>query len=127
MKTIEVTDEMHDFLMELSKELTTQDNRCTAMPYFFQIQETVEVPTGDGMGDEEVWVCDGEICLRDEVDIKEAIFEYKEWDLEDKDHQKEYDDLDSYDRDEVLEHNYQKFNVTTHHTYKKCIPNSKSV
>lgn len=38
MKTIEVTDEMYKFLEELSTELNTQNHRCTAMPYFFQVQ-----------------------------------------------------------------------------------------
>lgn len=38
MKTIEVSDETYKFLMDLSKELTTQNHRGTAMPYFFQIK-----------------------------------------------------------------------------------------
>ena len=38
MKTIQVTDEMHDFLINISKELNTQSHRATAMPYFFQVQ-----------------------------------------------------------------------------------------
>lgn len=37
MKTIKINDEMYEFLMNLSKELNTQNHRATAMPYFFQI------------------------------------------------------------------------------------------
>ena len=32
MKSIEVTDEMYDSLMNISKELNTQGHRCTRMP-----------------------------------------------------------------------------------------------
>jgi hypothetical protein len=38
MKTIEVSDEMYEKLMEISKEMNSQSNRGTAMPYFFQVQ-----------------------------------------------------------------------------------------
>jgi hypothetical protein len=39
MKTIEVTDEQHEFLMNLSKEMNTQDNRCTARVMFTVFQK----------------------------------------------------------------------------------------
>ena len=51
MKNIEVTDEMYSSLMELSKEMTTQDMRGTRMPHLFQVQETKKVPAYDGCGD----------------------------------------------------------------------------
>lgn len=43
MKTIEVTDEMYDRLIEISKEINTQDNRATAKPYFFQVQQDKKI------------------------------------------------------------------------------------
>ena len=43
MKTINVSDEMYEFLINLSEEINKQDNRSTAMPYFFQIQTSEEV------------------------------------------------------------------------------------
>jgi len=39
MKTIEISDELYDQLMDLSKEMMTQDNRCTAYPIFYQIRD----------------------------------------------------------------------------------------
>ena len=39
MKTIEVTDEQHEFLMNLSKEMNTQDNRATARVMFTVFQK----------------------------------------------------------------------------------------
>lgn len=42
MKTIQVSDEMYDALKALANEIKTQDNRCTAKPYIFQIRVTVK-------------------------------------------------------------------------------------
>ena len=39
MKTIEVTDEQYDFLMNLSKEMNTQDNRATTRVMFTVFQK----------------------------------------------------------------------------------------
>jgi len=125
MKTIELSDEMYEQLMVLSKDLNTQDHRATAMPYFFQIQETIEIPTSEGCG-EEVWVCDGSICLRTDDDIKNAVFEYKDWNLESKSDNKKFDDLDSYDIDKILEENYQKHSVTTMEKYNNAFLTEKA-
>ena len=38
MKTIKISDEMYAQLMELSKEINTQNHRHTQMPYIFQIE-----------------------------------------------------------------------------------------
>ena len=43
MKTIQVTDDLYDKLMEMSKKLNTQSHRATAMPYFFQVMETKRI------------------------------------------------------------------------------------
>jgi hypothetical protein len=76
MKTIEVTDEMYDFLINLSKELNTQDHRATAMPYFYQIQtkEQVAVPEGCGIM---AWHQDGSLIETDE-EIDTVVFEWKD-------------------------------------------------
>lgn len=42
-KTIEVSEEMYDALMELSREINNQDNRITAMPYIFQVQQDKKI------------------------------------------------------------------------------------
>jgi hypothetical protein len=100
MKTIEVTDEMYDFLINTSKELNTQDHRGTAMPYFYQIQtkEMVAVPVGNGTV---AWHFDGTL-LDNEEDIKNAIYELKDWDSENDD---DYYNLTSYDIENILEDN----------------------
>jgi len=119
MKTIEVTEEIYDFLMNLSQEIKSQDNRATRHPYFFQVQEDEEVAVPDGCG-EEVWVMDGEVCLRTEEDIKEAVFEWNEWTLGNRKHESLYQNLTSYDVDDILEKNYRKSNVDIKHVYSNC-------
>lgn len=110
MKTINVTDDMYDFLSSLSKEIKTQNTRATRPPYFFQVQEDQEVSAPDGCG-EEVWVMDGEICLRTPEDIKIAYFEYKGWEIGNKEDEENYKKLYSWDIDEALEVNYRKVNI----------------
>jgi len=98
MKIIKISDEMHNSLMELSKELNSQNHRATAMPYFFQIQTDEEVSVGEGQG-EEVWVMDGDVL--DDDEIKEVVIEYNDWD-EDESEDK-FNKLDKYDIIENLE------------------------
>jgi hypothetical protein len=47
MKTIEISDELYDQLMDIVKEMTTQDNRCTAYPFFYQIRDWERVYDSD--------------------------------------------------------------------------------
>jgi hypothetical protein len=99
MKTIKVTNEMYKFLMDLSKELNTQDHRCTAMPYFFQVQTKRQVPTMEGCGTE-AWNCDGSL-IETEDEIRDVIIEYKEWNVEKS--EKLYQELSEYEIEEILE------------------------
>lgn len=75
MKNIEVSDEMYASLMNISKEMNTQDHRCTRMPYFFQVQETKKVPAHDGCGKEVWWSTEHEQELRNVHDMKEWVCE----------------------------------------------------
>lgn len=125
MKQIEVTDEMYDFLSELSKEIKTQDNRATAYPYFFQVQEDEEIAVPEGCG-EEIWVLDGEICLRTDQDIKEAVFEWKDWELGKREDEAEFAELNVFDIEEILENNYRKVNVDIRHKYSNCFLTEKA-
>lgn len=111
MKTIEVEDEMYDFLMNLSKELNTQDHRSTAMPYFYQIEDEEEISVGAGQGTEG-WYCDGTVITSDE-DIKEAIFEYQDWEMGNQKHEKLFTKMDCLDRENILEENYRKVYIST--------------
>lgn len=119
MRTIEVTDEMYDFLKNLSEEIKSQDNRGTAPPYFFQVQEDEEVGVPEGCG-ETVWVSDGDAILRTDSEIKEAVFEWNDWTLGDEDDERKYKELDCFDIEEILEENYTKANVSVRHTYSNC-------
>lgn len=77
MKTIEVTDEMYNSLIELSKEMLSQDNRATAMPHMFQIRTDEEIPAHDGCG-ESIWIeNNGEIELRSDEDEKDYIIQFE--------------------------------------------------
>lgn len=125
MKTIQVSDEIYDFLLNLSNEIKTQDNRATRKPYFYQVQEDKEIAVPDGCG-EEVWVMDGEVCLRTEEEIKEAVFEYKGWDLEREEDSLSYDKLIPSDIEGVLEENYRKVNVDITHSYSNCFLTEKA-
>lgn len=51
MRTIEVTDELYEQLTALAQEMATQDNRCTAKPYIFQVQTDKKVWVGNLNGD----------------------------------------------------------------------------
>lgn len=96
MKTIQLSDESYNFLMNLSKELNTQDNRGTAMPYFFQVKtkHRVLAPQNSGI---EAWYCDGDI-IETEEEIREAIEAYKDWD----DITSEYEKLNEDDKIKTL-------------------------
>lgn len=75
MKTINVTDEMYAFLIDLSRELNTQNSRATVNPRFYQILTKEQVAAPEGCGTE-AWNYDGSLIETDE-EINEAIAEYK--------------------------------------------------
>ena len=119
MKTIEVSDEMHEFLMNLSKELNTQDHRSTAMPYFFQIQTQERVPTAEGCG-EEAWIYDGSM-IETEEEITETIAEYKGISVE------KAKSLPLYQRETILEEaGYRKVNYEMQEKYQNAFLTSKA-
>lgn len=76
MPTIEVTDEEYKFLKELSKELNTQDNRCTADPLGFLIRYTDFEPGPEDLYDSN-WRIDYYMD-GDEFDSEEELREYIE-------------------------------------------------
>lgn len=62
MKTIQLTDNTFNKLMELSKKLNNQSHRGTAMPYFFQVIDNKRIYGIDSRFDYNgyVWVKDGD-------------------------------------------------------------------
>lgn len=108
MKTIEVSDEMYDKLMELANEMTTQDPRATRMPHMFQIRSRKKVYDWGLNGDVNIWIggSESEIETFDDLidymkmysyDIPENLKEL--WDGETI----EYKDNDYYDIDDFIE------------------------
>jgi len=121
MKKIQVTDEMHDFLINISKELNTQSHRGTAMPYFFQVQtkKRIAVPEGNGI---EAWHCDGSLIESDE-EIKDAVNEYKDWD----EHNTEFNHLQDYEIESILEKaGYRKVNYDYEEVLENAFLTSKA-
>lgn len=96
MKTIEISDELHKKLIELSENINSQDNRATAMPYFFQIMTTERVYVPDGCGTE-CWASEGS-TIETEEEINQTISEYL--DIEDIEEVKKKDE---YEKEEILE------------------------
>jgi hypothetical protein len=56
MKTIELSDEMYDKLIELATEMTTQDPRGTRMPHMFQVRSDKRVYDWGLNGHDQIWI-----------------------------------------------------------------------
>jgi hypothetical protein len=142
---IEVSRQMYDSLMNLSKEMNSQDHRSTCMPYFFQVQHLKEVPCYEGQGTE-IWANQDNGDLRTNEEIEEFIGdcidsdfgEYfkdiefaADWALDDEfkqtyiaEHLKQ---MEEYDKETFLEgKEYQKYNVEDQKVYSKCFFTAKA-
>lgn len=72
MPQIEISKDGLDFARKLAEEIDAQDNRCTARPYFYVIQEKRVEAVPEGCGDFVRWLhCDGE--LMDEDDVRDWL------------------------------------------------------
>jgi hypothetical protein len=80
--------------------------------------EQKTVPASEDCG-EMAWYSDGSILTTDE-EIKEAIFEWKEWELGNRDHEDLFSNLDNWEKDEIMENNYRKVWTTTEETLCNC-------
>lgn len=82
MKTLEISDEMYEKLIELATEMTTQDPRGTRMPHIFQIRDWKKVYDWGLNGDISIWIGDYETeieTLEDFIDyLNNNEIEYKE-------------------------------------------------
>ena len=108
MKTIEVTEEMYNSLMELSKELNTQSHRCTAMPYMIQLSEKEEVAAYEGQGEEFWFNEDGKL---DEAEEAAAIQDYL-YEKHGEGFMIVFNELGDYEKESILEDSgYRKHNV----------------
>jgi hypothetical protein len=135
MKTIEISDEMYDALVEISTNINNQDNRCTASPYFYQVQTKKEVAAYEGCGTE-VWY-NSDLCktLKTEEDIKEYIIEDMldnmdpEYSTDEANilAEEDYLGLTEYDITEYLEeHNFNKYDVQEENVYENMFFTEKA-
>jgi hypothetical protein len=142
-QVIGVDKETYSNLMELSKEMNTQDHLCTAMPYFFQVQHLKEVPCYEGQGTE-VWADGDGGDLRTNEEIEEFIgnciyddFENHFQDISFKDDFEEEDripyidihinKMHEWDKEAFLEkQGYAKYNVRDEKFYSKAFFTAKA-
>lgn len=118
MKTIEVTDEIYEFLINLSHEINNQDHRGTAMPYIFQIQTKEEVPAAEGCGTQ-AWIFDGSM-IETQEEITAAISELKDIDIKDV-------TTDEDDREQILEDaGWRKINYEEKEVFQNAFLTSKA-
>jgi hypothetical protein len=73
MKTIEVSEEMYAKLIELAKEMTTQDPRGTRMPHLFQIRDWQKVYDADLNGDVHIYLDRGNGI---EIETADSLIDY---------------------------------------------------
>lgn len=75
MKTITISDDMYEKLIELATEMTTQDPRCTRMPHIFQIRDWKRVYDWNLNGDIPCWVhSDGDFTVIETLqDLREHL------------------------------------------------------
>lgn len=119
MKTIEVSDELHQKLMELSESINSQDNRATAMPYFFQImtKEKRHVPDGCGI---ECWHYE-DSTIETEEEINQTIADYLDCDIQ------QAKILDDYEKEATLEKaGWRKVNYDYEEKYQNAFLTERS-
>jgi len=75
MKTINVSDEVYEKLIQLANEMTTQDPRGTRMPHIFQIRNWEKVYDWGLNGDIHIWVNDYETEIETLQEFKEYLEE----------------------------------------------------
>lgn len=84
MKTIEITDEMYNALMHISKEMNTQSHSCTRMPYLVQVCTDEEIAAHEGSG-EEIWYNEEGDVLHTERGENEVFEHIKQCLIEEED------------------------------------------
>ena len=111
MKTIELSDEMYASLMELSKEINSQDHRGTRMPYMIQVSEKKEVSAYEGCGETYWYGIEGE-KLEELEDENEVVRDFL-YEKHGGGHEKIFDTLYDYEKESILKDlGYNQHEVT---------------
>lgn len=122
MKIIQVTDEVYESLVEISKLMNAQNNRATAYPIIFQIQTNEQVAVPEGCGTEG-WHQDGAV-IETETEMVNAINDYQ--DYEEMTVAK-FVALESWEQDEIMEEaGWQKMNFDYQHKYQNAFFTEKA-
>ena len=103
MKTIEISEEMYNKLIELGKEMTTQDPRATRMPHMFQIRDWKKVYDFELNGDTRILVDRSDSCEVETFEELKDYLESSEIDFDGENLKKLWEDKGGYDLGEWLE------------------------
>jgi hypothetical protein len=129
MKTIEVSDEMYDSLIQLATEMVEQDKRGTRMPHLFQIRDWERVYDDNLNGETIVYV-----DYDDGFNVIETLEEFKDY-LRYNDHEEPQDleelwsDSYRWELDDWIEENLpnlQKSSYSLEPRYKNGFLTAKS-
>jgi len=116
MKKIEVSDEIYTRLIEISKEMKSQDNRYTASPFFYQIRTTKEVPVPEGCG-EEKWIDEDGVEVSKE-EMEEQLVENRNMSYDSK---VEFNNLTDAEKEyEYEEEGFRKVWFNYDYNYENC-------
>jgi hypothetical protein len=90
MKTIQITDEQYEFLINLSKELKIQDNRITENP-IYRVYQKITIVKADGFGNQVGYLdSEGHITRLEDLQKSGEIENYRKEHLEYSDEDDEY-------------------------------------
>lgn len=116
-----VDPEMYNRLVELSKNMNSQDNRATAMPYIYQVQSRERIPAAEGCG-YSAYYQDGSYLETDD-EIYQEIYE---WFNEEKP-LSEIKKMDELEKEEILEkRGYKKVNYDYENKYQNAFLTEKA-
>lgn len=109
MKTIQISDELYERLLEISKELNSQNHLGTAMPYLFQVKDIRRMPTFEWV--DVKWyefVNTDRQSSFDAPETKEKLLKMVKEEYENSDEETPLD-LEDYNEDELESVLYEKF------------------
>jgi len=117
MKTINISDELYDKLLEISKELNTQNHLGTAMPYLFQVRDFKRMPTLEGVDVKGYEFVNSDLDSSfDEPETKEELKKIVEEEFESSDEElpSDFNELSERELESILEEKfwYEKYPYT---------------
>lgn len=125
---IEIPDELYDKLINLADEYVNQDNRSTADPLYFSIEQMIPYACPEDEGDFNAYYDNDGGCIRDLDDVECYISE--------DDYELTYEEIigkgvefDSYEFEEFMSDclpEFRKLSMKYEPVYKNCFLTAKS-